>query len=122
MTERERLVELIKNAQFKHLNLMWCEAIMLADELLENGVIVPPCKVGDMVYYVEGEIICKGRIDKIEYNLYTDPRLWIEVEYRSPIIGTQIARGRVDLLLNKIVFFTREEAEKALKERRNATI
>ena len=112
MTERERLIKLLHDSIEIAGPAVDDTLNHIADYLLQNGVIVPPCKVGDVVYYVEGEMICKGKIDKIEYNLYTEPRLWIEVEYRSPIIGTQIARGRVDLFLNKTVFLTREEAEK----------
>lgn len=44
MTDRDRLIELIQNAVngcARH----WAEII--ADYLLANGVIVPPCKVGD---------------------------------------------------------------------------
>lgn len=43
---RDRLIEMIQNAVggcARH----WAEVI--ADHLLENGVIVPPCKVGDIV-------------------------------------------------------------------------
>lgn len=44
---RDRLIELIQNAVggcARH----WAKII--ADHLLANGVIVPPCKVGDFVY------------------------------------------------------------------------
>ena len=34
----------------------------LADYLLANGVIVPPCKVGDTVYYLEGSRILEGTV------------------------------------------------------------
>lgn len=57
MTERERLVELLKNdncpspficdANCKYVNSENCTAERMADYLLENGVIVPPCKVSD---------------------------------------------------------------------------
>lgn len=46
---RDRLVELIQNSVngcAKH----WAEVI--ADHLLANGVIVPPCKVGDTLYVI----------------------------------------------------------------------
>ena len=59
MTDRDRLIELIlqgeneadkkgiANCQMYNLE----KAKILADYLLANGVIVPPCKVGDTVYY-----------------------------------------------------------------------
>jgi hypothetical protein len=44
---RDRLVELIKEGANGH-TLMPTDSI--ADHLIENGVIVLPCKVGDVVY------------------------------------------------------------------------
>ena len=55
---RDRLTELIcENIQtdecVAHCNHPYCDKCKnLADYLLENGVIVPPCKVGDTVYRV----------------------------------------------------------------------
>ena len=66
-----------------------------ADYLLEHGVIVLPCKVGDTLCC---ESAIKGHITYLEA-----PNLeWI-VENRK--------------LFGKEIFLTREEAEKALKER-----
>lgn len=59
MTEREKLIELLKTPN-KGEQLMQmgvdigayqddCIEAMIADYLLANGVIVPPCKVGDTV-------------------------------------------------------------------------
>ena len=60
MTERERLIELLKNdsckspmlcdPNCKYANLARCYEERTADFLLENGVIVPPVKMGDIVY------------------------------------------------------------------------
>ncbi len=50
MTDRERLLDLINQALLKMKPNFTFEA--LADYLLENGVIVPPCKVGDIVYKI----------------------------------------------------------------------
>lgn len=57
MTEKERLVELLKEADGKAIDHGPVEDVetdgynIYADLLLESGVIVPPCKVGDTVYY-----------------------------------------------------------------------
>ena len=49
MTDRERLSELIHSSQYEYDGTKaWYE--QCADYLLANGVIVPPCKVGDTVY------------------------------------------------------------------------
>ena len=104
---RERLIELIQNAVggcARH----WAEII--ADSLLENGVIVPPCKVGDKMYF-DGK--------------YFADRFAGEIMERSVDVVLTEAwatfRGEVDLSFDfedfgKTVFLTREEAEKALKE------
>lgn len=91
----------------------------VADHLLANGVIVPPCKVGDKVYIVDGTTdgIVVGKITNLEYNLYTTPREWITVRGNYPIFGELEEKSRIDLLLGKTVFLTKAEAEKALAER-----
>lgn len=116
MTDRERLIELIQNAVggcAKH----WAEII--ADHLLANGVIVPPCKVGDTVYVVDGttDDVVIGVITHFEYNIFTTPREWITVRGTYPLFGELDFKDRIDLLIGKTVFLTKEEAEKALKER-----
>ena len=52
MNERERLVELINESCEKQGWLMNA-AGTIADYLLENGVIIPPVKVGDTVYEIQ---------------------------------------------------------------------
>lgn len=49
---KDRLIELLRQAEHKYLNLLEFEKDILADYLLENGVIVPPCKVGQTVYVI----------------------------------------------------------------------
>lgn len=53
---RERLIELLKGAETKVTEMLSSPLALeewlavYADHLLANGVIVPPCKVGDRVY------------------------------------------------------------------------
>lgn len=111
MTERERLIELCKKA-----NKEWLEkdynggtkksiSTYVADYLLSSGVIVPPCKVGDKVYVFANEIRQK-EIQKIEIG---------KNGYMALVFGTTIYDNINQI--GKTVFLTREEAEKALKER-----
>lgn len=51
MTDRDRLICLIMGANSPCVSL--AEGERIADHLLDNGVIVPPCKVGDTVYEIE---------------------------------------------------------------------
>ena len=112
-TMRDRLIELLEEKlNFEFLSHQ-IEA--LADYLLANGVIVPPCKVGDTVWII-----------------YTD------TNWRLEIVGHRILRGEIKAIeinesdgicfetkcstffpehIGKTVFLTKEEAEKALKER-----
>ena len=111
MTERERLVELIKNGFFtKPVYEALCTnkrkaCDFLADYLLENGVIVPPVKVGDTVYIFErgsyiiplcgqGKPHWEIKIEKCSF------KYWLLDNHKFGVN----------------MFFTREEAEKALKE------
>lgn len=56
MTERERLIELLCSAPLgsKTFEQQYYKSTItkIADYLLANGVIVPPCKIGDTVYKV----------------------------------------------------------------------
>lgn len=116
MTERERLIELLKDGgvrDFPYVNA-------LADHLLANGVIVPPCPIThDSLFAIVdlynrkkivGQTIAKYDIDYIIIGFSGKPiyrccnasNEWMDFE------GDEIG---------KTVFLTREEAEKALEER-----
>lgn len=77
----------------------------IADHLLANGVIVPPCKVGDRVWAVRDYKGHKHAQEGIVSEMFftSDMKLMIVVK--------AIARG----FWGKTVFLSREEAKKALK-------
>ncbi len=54
MTDKERIVEVLK-AYTKKNNISASVVILeeYAEELIANGVILPPCKVGDTVYVIK---------------------------------------------------------------------
>ena len=101
------------------------------DYLLKNGVIVPPCKVGDTLYRIDYRIkrcslhhmYSKGNEYYCgeDYNcfLYDTPACDCGEEYYIYEIKTQNIETIVCNMrqLGKTVFLTREEAEKALAER-----
>ena len=106
MTDRDRLIELIQNAVngcARH----WAEII--ADYLLANGVIVPPCKVGDTVY-------------RLKMSLHTKRIVVEELEVERIAISfekTQVfckGYAHSPTIFGKTVFLTKEEAEEKLKE------
>ena len=84
----------------------------MKDYLLENGVIVPPYKIGDTVYYVN-----RGRIERLEiHNInysFRDREYYVYLENDS---GSAMCIGYRQLIGYKL-FNTLEEAEKALKAR-----
>lgn len=92
----------------------------VADHLLANGVIVPPCKVGDMVYIVVNPysfLPLKKAMEGEVVSIYLHGHgLFLRV-----LFDTKKINGCADYNLNwrlgKDLFLTRAEAEKALAER-----
>lgn len=104
---RDRLVALINDVVHP------CHAGALADYLVSNGVIVPPCKVGDTVYMVTpgGRIHEKkvlGSASVVGLNLCDE--IWMKHSFtcESALVFNEDDIG-------KTVFLTSEEAEQALK-------
>ena len=113
MTQKERLVELLKGT-IKPICFpnwkTWIEAAeQLADHLLSNGVIVPPCKVGDWVYEVSN-IILKRQVVCFEIDkgkMYAS--IMSDNGYEEYYVETD--------LFGEDIFLTHKQAEQALKER-----
>ena len=106
MTDRERLICLLSEYDFDSTFCNICERAdddcavcgseRLADYLIEHGVIVLPCKVGDTLY-------CESAIKGYITYLVAPDLEWI-FENREKF--------------GKEIFLTREEAEEKLKERK----
>ena len=117
MTDRDRLIELcnqkINTMKFNNSD-HWFDfherVSNLADYLLANGVIVPPCKVGDTVWfdtYKKNGTVPLGvqphKVDRIDV---------ICVVGEKELIETKL----YDWYFGESVFLTKEEAEEKLKE------
>lgn len=111
MTDRERLIELMQKCDIVQIpTSKFIEG--LADYLLEHGVIVLPCKVGDTVYLISFNEITSCTVTSIDYNSWGIPtKLFLE---KSEYNGFGIFSMQCT---DETIFLTREEAEKALKER-----
>lgn len=142
MTEREKLIELIKtggklitertrteiksclekkhNYNFREDNTVSIQEA-LADFLLAHGVIVPPCKVGDTVYTnfaVSGDYLRK------KDRPYECKVVFIGIntsdKFGGGFINVEYKNSRMMQFnfntIGKTVFLTREEAEQALRE------
>ena len=113
MTDRERLINLMIEAKRTEPET-GSFTDYLADYLLEHGVIVLPCKVGDIVYvpYKDSQTIEEKRVKSISHVINEfENSMEINYKHNYAILYTDI---------NREVFLTREEAEKALKERDGA--
>ena len=105
MSERERLIELLLESEpikDRDLDDNWYDGEIsdIAEYLLENGVIVLPVKVGDVVYMI------------------VKKRAKVSREYFHFIKKTKLTFLNLERILkdwNKTVFLTKEEAEKALE-------
>ena len=108
MTERERLIELLRTVD--NMRLMRKGFSECADYLLANGVIVPPCKVGDILW-----------IPSVNSNkVYSKIIKEILIHEKDGEIGKYVYASSAYFPfenIGKTVFLTKEEAEKALKER-----
>ena len=129
MTERERLIELLKNnncpspficdANCKYINSDNCSAERIADYLLENGVIVPAVEIGTIVYEIrqKGIGFSNRRYDS---GITTQKQLKNAIfDGKTLYIESKLYAKSDNVRLGKTVFLTREEAEKELEERKN---
>ena len=128
---RDRLIELLEQAKVKAIGTLGSMnngfGAWYADYLLANGVIVPPCKVGDIVYVefnekvVQGtvglirpfiskeEIVFKGNvICEIESLFYDDGRK----EEHELYVVFEKPYG-----IERVAYLTKEEAEAELRKR-----
>lgn len=96
-----------------------CECVdrLITEYLIENGVIVPPCKIGDKVYVLSQKSIQEYTVHAIEINENsTTIKCYSWLAERESLLHKHIAYfGETDF--GKTVFTAKEEAEKALAER-----
>ena len=112
MSDRERLIDLMIEAKRTEPET-GSFTDYLADYLLEHGVIVPPCKVGDRLYEVTGrKTVSVYKVKAIRVELFS---LFIEWDIVEGFVWQSLSGINADEI-GKTVFLTREEAERALKE------
>ncbi len=140
--QRERLIELLKNAP-RNARVFYDQH---ADWLLANGVIVPPCKVSDTVYVIKRcrcgkpenydlKVCGRKKVAKTpkvlarvmfqEVGKRLKPSYTGKIEYEAVPKGTicySIYEKQFTLKMlteiGKTVFLTKEEAEQALRQRK----
>lgn len=121
MTNRDKLIELVDKAKEEYAGDVTdhTETDYIVECLLNNGVIIPPCKVGDMVYYIHETFYdneyMKAKEDEIDFS-----QIIKVVERPNCKTNLMLEKAQFDWLLmdrwlKGDVFLTREEAEKALE-------
>jgi hypothetical protein len=113
---RERLIAIIKDSLFRHIDKSCNLAENIADDLLENGVVALPCKVGDVVYIIdEGDectepYVLDVTVTTIGYDICG---FWITMNLP---LGFKMSAHIGEVSFGKTVFLSREEAERALRK------
>lgn len=102
MNERKTLIELLDTVTAEFRFDSWENTDKIADHLLANGVIVPPCKIGEPIYRV-----CSPR------GTYHKPYIRkFKLTYKT------LASTIEDF--GKTVFLSKEEAERGANGREKA--
>lgn len=125
---RDRFVELMNDFYYSIESLTREQIRQIADHLIENGVIVPPCEVGDTVYYINRfyhielrkDTIYKAKVVRIVTNSLGTS---LVIQIRNESGCTELSN--IDCVetpniedFSRTVFLTKEQAEQKLKEMR----
>ena len=84
----------------------------IADHLIANGVIVPPCKVGDKAFFIVNGKIYRATVRYLRWEHHKSRGVYTEMAADINPLSSVIASFDD---IGKTVFLTREEAEAALK-------
>ncbi len=130
MTDRDRLIELFRNiadgTYFGNGTIVdGIKTDDVVDYLLANGVIVPPCKVGDIVYVIEPcSCFCGYRTFEECHHRRTNATKWIKAvmvankhHNRCMKLFERPYKNEYIFKIGKTVFLTKEEAERELEKR-----
>ncbi len=134
LTDRDRLIKMIEDGFPTNIAILFGKNIeKIADYLLANGVIVLPCKVGDMIYIIDlfDYEPCKksGKDGGVCPHLYAEYGVGYECRKgyygEKPFSCAEIKTEKIEDIcqifsywtwFGKTVFLTKEEAEEKLKE------
>ncbi len=124
MTDRDRLKKLHAKAHSEWLQKEYDHKTdkniseYAADYLIANGVIVPPCKIGDEIWYVFTPKYPADPDDKGKWFMVKDGVQRIIYGARGLSIETWNVGTISEKEIGKKLFFTRKEAKIALAEKR----
>lgn len=118
--QRKRLIELLSKPIFPKIGVDPAEVV--ADYLLDNGLIVTPCKVGDTVYAYCADfgVVLPYFIENLSIGFMGKEQNYFSYEANCHAEETDELLDEIDFDLDdigKTVFLTPEDAERALAER-----
>ena len=123
--DRERLTALLMAGAGDYLGKGGAlNCTKLAEYLLEHGVIMPPCKVGDKVYipwrWNNRNGIVFAEVEEIKiYDSNNHYMFLIDLRSDDEEFNQSFGGWKIGKSIGETVFLTRKEAERALKERKN---
>lgn len=114
MNERERLVELL-NKSCEARGWLMNGAGTIADYLLENGVVVLPCKINDHVWFIKSAF--SVLVKPLEARIIDIRGISIDhnILYESITLYNDLARRFTSNDIGTKVFLAKEEAEQAIQ-------
>jgi hypothetical protein len=116
---RDRLIELLEDTAHEKGGMPSFKEI--ADHLLANGVIVPPCKVGQTIYMPWEYGGTKGiAFLDVTFIIFDSKKPYIKTDFDTDDNGFwKLCNGGVFYFddFGKTVFLTKEQVEQALRER-----
>lgn len=119
MTEFERLKCLIDEAmRLQEEKCCRCSIGDIAQFLIDNGVIAPPCEIGDKIYYADrilGRAV-EFKVFEIRVNAFFGMREILETVWAEHTDGNAQTHSFTFEQFGKTVFLTKAEAEAALME------
>ena len=117
--QKEKLIELLDQVTLTYRLNAWENTDKIADYLIANGVIVPPCKVGDKVYKIMTAFGYVNECKVVGFHLGKFPTLRGHKRKQYFVCYADYHLYHIPFDdIGKTVFLTREEAEKALEERK----
>lgn len=118
---RDRLIELLSEIHSKKIPSMG----EIADHLITNGVILPPCKVGDTIYCINTIFPNDPRINECEVDALHITSGRNKLGHKKPSYALVRDKNMKSLSarflfesFSKTVFLTKDQAEQKLKEMR----
>ena len=126
---RDSLIDLLNRLLKEHFSYVPLDSVIkMADELLENGVLKYPCKVGDEVFYVNGKfyddiVKCKVvELSQDEKGRTIKTQSWDKCKYASGLLQRH-DRWYDEADFGKEVFLDKDKARAELKARKqNETV